>query len=188
MKRLQLNNNKRGTWLTSFGDMLTLILCFFLTVVSLGPLNTASARNNEDKLTKNKHNLGTTIAKSEEDELRKEISFEETVFSSNPDNQIFGLSELVNELIDTETYRIKSVSIETCNAELETKEGQSWHVSMQRALALNSQLIDTKIATPKVSLRAVGPWCALLAKPDTTGKYENIAAKLVFELDKVNNG
>ena len=56
-----------SNWLISFGDLLTLLVCFFMTGVTFGPLNPANSPINTDNYQKNTDNpselnSGTTLA------------------------------------------------------------------------------------------------------------------------------
>jgi hypothetical protein len=191
-------------WLVSLGDLLTLLLCFFLAVVSMSPLNPAVER--EMKAAQNQSDMvsdaplpaegpvqmpdkaamsaaGTPLAKSiHESELAGPAVNVEFTASDFPGREFTLMSDAVLKLkreIDANVYPVREVLIESCGGESTAgRQASGWNESVRRAFILRGQLIDSRIADSIIKVRLVGGNCKVL---NSDGKGEVSArVKLVL--------
>lgn len=169
------------TWLTSFGDLLTLLLCFFLSILSLNPFP-ATKSSEVPAVERSKQQTGTTLANASKEVKKREFLIYS--HSAGADEQAF-LKEVRGMLTASnieQSHSITSVSLEGCSDELEQFEGESWFVSMDRTLSLYRQLIDVGVVSERIVLSSVGPWCKKISS-----KQNAVQARAVVNLE-VSNG
>jgi flagellar motor protein MotB len=159
-------------WLLTFGDLLTLLLCFFIAIVSFSPLNNSPKRKeflnksgsyvDQNGVHENKtisDSTGTTLAdnalKERHGDVRppiEEFWFEEKDFST----QITDLTEMrsneFKNLVTTSYYVASQIEIELCRFNKEGDKEQAALLSMLRTQALRRQVID---AMPNLSKEAL---------------------------------
>ena len=135
------NNN---IWLISFGDLLTLVLCFFISVISISPLNPEI---------KSKIQSGTQLAHNNK-EIERAGAVKKDLTLSISENDLFPLvNKITNEglerlkkLIPKDTYNIKGIRIESCKRGPAGNNAEKWSQSASLISELRSQLIDDLIS------------------------------------------
>jgi len=159
-------------WLLTFGDLLTLLLCFFIAMVSFSDLNTSPQKKeyqaksvdykaatqpemNSGRLSSN----GTTLALNEVRQESKSASdsFEEYWFVEKDfSNLVTDIdprsAEELKRRVTRLDYRAKQIEVQTCDAKNQLHDGTSNEVAVLRALALRRQVID---ALPSFNAEAV---------------------------------
>lgn len=146
-------------WLTTFGDMLTLLLCFFLSLVGSGQAmrSGTSEKTLLDSNVSTTNNSGIPIANynQEIEPLYKVSIFESDLILGGQ-----GVEEKL-KLLKSHRKSVRSdsvgVVISTCLASVQSGSSDSWRVSQERAQRLESQILDARIEAPALAIR--GPWC-----------------------------
>ena len=171
-----------GSWLISFGDLLTLLLCFFLTIVSFGPLNpkatlpikgvtsqSNSVTGPEPGVGVGKLGAGTQVAQSRtsstenQKELRLVFNVEDFL---EPTEKLVPAKVIeLQKLIKTDGYSVGRVRLESCS-ELKSDD-QGWFQALSRGFYLRGQFIDAGIEPKRIELRVVGRNCAALKNDPT---------------------
>ncbi len=169
-------HNKGQNWMLSFGDMLTLILGFFITILSF---RTYDPQQIKEIGRQQQIQNGTSLAKDKESP-QLTFAFTEKDYQQNAAEEVSGVAELINQRIKTVTYKVTGASIETCDDRTEGLEGQSWFNAMGRSLALHRQVIDAGIAPELVKVRSTGPWCSVLRKLPAD---EQLVARVTLTLE-----
>jgi len=166
-------------WLVTFGDLLTLLLCFFLSIVSFGPLN-PTQRVLEEEVTKPDEPInpvmppeidseqvsGPTIALTNSDTMETLLRFTEQDYVGGGELFTSEASEKMRSELEPEGYEVESVVVESCYGKPEYPDGRSWFMSVSRALGLRSQLIDAGVSPASISIRTVGYRCDAIREQD----------------------
>lgn len=149
-----------GNWLLSFGDLLTLLLCFFLAIVALGPLNPRAkapiaeltSGNNINNFPKAQLSAlggrsGTALAHNDLAKqglagqgARSSLEFGESDFS--PLTQLLtpsAIGRLKTDLLSG-TSADQTLLLEVCRRTAELRTPYGAEVGIERALALRRQL------------------------------------------------
>lgn len=201
MKRFDTRDPEEGlhsSWMLSFGDLLTLLLCFFLCALSFSPLN--PHRGNEAISKQNQQladstastsvvpvaleRAGTALAKlnpeaSEFGTLTKPNDSSELVVNLSESDFIRDAWEPVPNAIDKvksqvreTSYAVLGVKLESCFPEQARAEEAAWAGSMSRILSMRGQLIDAGLPAALMRYRPLGPHCEALegqeARPERT--------------------
>lgn len=175
-----------NAWALSFGDLLTLLLCFFLTIVSMSPLNPAVRKANQalsaqkdeknvppSKVQPQNSELGPRIAKHVSAEQEKGVSDKGPLQAEKLEVMDFLAEDFEGEsgiLSDQAANRLKmlmnqqdsqliSVEIETCVQGARETEAISWFEATRQALALKGQFIDAVKPSPEMRMRVLGADC-----------------------------
>lgn len=141
-------------WLVTFGDLLTLLLCFFLAIITLNAQKIKGLSSNEDQISRG---IG----------LAQPLGREERLWLGFPSGGVTpeGIRDALRR--DLEIHpRLKSkaitdVYIEICDRNTETPMEWRWHGSLEESIPLKRQVIDAlnlKSEVP-VGVRILGPLC-----------------------------
>lgn len=174
-----------SNWFLSFGDLLTLLLCFFLTILSFSPLNPnrelGSVSEKSQTVTAGESLraaggvqnavAGTALANlglgDEKATLPVNASVVEGLRFWFEESDFVGLGwelseqsagRLKNQVVGT-AYATKRVTIESCLEAAAVGEETAWAGSISRILTLRSQLIDAGIPAGLFRYRVLGPYC-----------------------------
>ncbi len=191
---------RRTVWLVTFGDLLTLLLCFFLSTVAL-PLRTNRqqvADINKTLPARSPQNIngaelttaGTLLAPSREEPLgrlketpSREVEIREGFFDPGSSN----LSEEGSRKLKTSPlsagYKLESAEIQFCADEKRHGRVGEQRFSTGRLLAVRSQLIDTGVPPERVRMKA-GSVC----NNEGTERSRDFAGTIRFSLRKSDNG
>lgn len=192
-----------NSWLVSFGDLLTLILCFFITLISLSPLNPHMAGSKDrDKPESYAEVNGASAEKTAAEQsgipfaLNKEkngaenlkrhylsVRFDESDFEFDGELLRPAAAEKIKKLVPPEAYRPARLTVESClqpAAAADTE--QALTRSAKTLVVLKRQLIDHMpgLSGVETALRIVKKSC--IASSGAEGKQ--VAAQVVMELEK----
>lgn len=188
-----------SNWLVGFGDLLTLILCFFVSVISLSSpkinqiteIKHESSANYPDSKLESGDNLqlaqdGTEIAfidMSEEGGLIKR-DFEKIVFYQDQfehSSYVLRAEPLLSlkETIDRTSYNVNRLKIETCSHVQMSETNESFEESSKLLLALKRQVFDT-LPESKGAKVLLGSFSSECRTAESGGRP---LAQIVFEFD-----
>lgn len=161
-----------GSWLVTFGDLLTLMLCLFVTIVSQSPLNPAteqaqngvSPRSAEQSAKYSRsivdfQSPGTTLAPSNDVEGVAELTFLESDFSGEAGELVEASQKAVKNEVIRAGYDVSAAAISTCSLDQGASEDAKWLSSVSRSFSLRRQLVDAGIDPSRISVSVRGPWC-----------------------------
>ncbi len=155
-------------WLITFGDMLTLLLCFFLCFVTFGPLQTKSLQDTHSSPSSGidlaKHMIEPAVAPEILTELAP-ADFGDSQEMLNPVGQ-----EKIKSAVHREGYDLELLSFEVCPPK--DKQGpEFWTLGI--LMELRSQLLDAGVPDERLEARILGTGCgseASLARLSATFK------------------
>lgn len=163
---------QRTSWHLSFGDLITLLMTFFITTISLSPLNPATRNRVQSADT-----TGTSIAlKAKEGSRLAQAGivndYKELIIQLQ-DSDFIDQAELVKpevmleikNSIKADGYIVEQLILAACFKSEWLQQELVWEASKQRTLALASQLIDSGLSNDVLELRVLGPNCAALKSP-----------------------
>ena len=140
---------KNQPWLVSFGDLLTLLLCFFVTIIAQSPLNPRSAKS---EALREKQEAGTEFAPSVSRSLFKTLTLSQQDFQKDSG----GIAQALKSSVILDGYEVSKASLSSCSPGVgET----SWFEATKQALSLRRQLIDAGVASPRIEISVRGPNC-----------------------------
>ena len=192
--------NKRTIWLITFGDLLTLLLCFFLSTVAL-PLRATKHQAPEIVKDMSPTDIkqvqplvdppsGTLLATYHDESLdglkempSREYAIREAFFA--PGTKTLseeGVRNLKSTPLST-GYELESAEIQFCADEKRYSGVRGRRLSTGRVLSVRSQLIDTGIPAEVVRIRA-GYECGY----ESTKRTADIAGTIRFSVRKSENG
>ncbi len=160
------------SWLVSFGDLLTLLLCLFLFQFSNSsikePQNSSedgvTHQNDTTELSQGISEYGTRHRGTLLAQLESGTPVIESVFVTDEfilDNHTLrqeGADRLKNVEIP-DGYGLENVSVLTFSCESSTPEALSWLESTGRALSIQRQLIDAGYDRKQIAVEVLGPHC-----------------------------
>ncbi len=172
------SNNQ--VWLTSFGDLLTLLLSFFIAVIALSPLNPAV----KDGLSVGKHEInsvieprltkkssdGTYVAKLSQVKGAKRglksllLRFSGRDFVLNRNGFRRMAERRLRKAVSLGGYATGLALVGTCSTALGE---DAWSRSEEYALALRRQLIDAGVKSAGVKMQVFGPHCQRVGSEGT---------------------
>lgn len=196
-------------WHTSFGDLLTLLLCFFIAAIALGPLGVGGKGHDFKTL---KADFGTspgqypngvsntdggTVLASALTEAHPASSpggsgFERRIYIAE---QAFG--PLGSKLSRRARSKLKhslrfdgsaalSAGVETCCRGIAQENELGWRRSAKRALHLRRLLATAGWHAARIELRAWGGYCRALSSPAQA--VSDAAALIRLDFRRRNNG
>jgi hypothetical protein len=161
-------------WLISFGDLLTLLLCFFLSIVSFGPLNphatlpknelTARSDSTPSTSAYKKTPAGTGFALKTHGrfaaarhfgELKLQIAEEEYTDLGGTLSE--EAQKRLESAVKSSGYSVLAASVSSCSALGSVSSG--WFQSISRSLQVRRQLVDAGVSAQAVTVRALGSSC-----------------------------
>jgi len=173
--KLLTEPNSYDLWLITFGDLLTLLLCFFLAIISL------NSQKIKELVTKRTiSSPGTLLAQPTSGEKRLWLTLSENEVESDNLNSL--LKTKLAGLSKAEKIEIADVYIEVCDLSEEFNDEWKWHSSLERVLTLKRQVVDAyRLPNLKmVAERVLGPYCQGLSK-----KGADVIAAIGLKLRKV---
>lgn len=161
-----------SSWLVSFGDLLTLLLCFFIALIVLTREATPPASAAEPVTPSQLSRIevpgavaalprppGTTLAANLEEQSRFELLFEEGDFEADGTALSSAARERIENAFAFAAYTPKPVRIVACGGGRGESTDAGWLESMQRLLELRSQLLDAGADMGRAELEPAGPYC-----------------------------
>lgn len=197
----------QSNWMLSFGDLLTLLLCFFLSVLSLSPLNPANEnrinvkenqeviqpKQDQPSVTRSNPGSGTALAKLSTaggvltpEQKASDSNMLELLLSQDDfeglgwDLKAESQLRVKNQVIGT-AYPVRRVTIESCFGSVPGSEETAWAGAISRILSLRSQLIDGGLNPNLFAYRPQGPNCNELTQSESESK--KVAARLKVEFE-----
>ncbi|MCB0334158.1 MAG: hypothetical protein KDD55_11700 [Bdellovibrionales bacterium] len=191
-----MSGNAKGeaakSWLVSFGDLLTLLLCLFLFQFSNsnikeeqeGPKDGVTHSNNMEDLSEGiseygTHERGTLLAQLEDGTPVVESVFVEDEFAL----QDYTLNEegrgRLKNVVIPEGYGLQRISLVTFSCEESSPEALRWLQATGRALSIQRQLIDDGYERAQIAVQVLGPHCFSKRYPESK---EGMAALVRFSL------
>lgn len=169
----RLNPTESANWMISFGDLLTLLVCFFMAMLQLGqtrkPSDIQDKSPSQQSLTLQPQS-GTVLApigRSPHQSAKYPTVIGEVVTTSN--DYVWGTPEL--NAVGVGRLRAESwnedgvVEIESCGV-----GPRSWQEARSRAFGLRRLLLEAGVGPESITLRVVGPNCqSLKIMSPTTG-------------------
>lgn len=149
-----------SAWLVTFGDLLTLLVCFFITIISHSTFNPADGVAEGVKA-----DSGTAIAilpVETPDSLELSLRFRERDFRANGVRMQVSARRRLKKAVNLEGYALTNGVIESCAKAADHNEEGNWALSVRRAFSLRSQVIDAGLTAEGVALRFLGESCGLL--------------------------
>lgn len=143
-----------NVWLLSFGDLVTLLLGFFVAIIAYAmqhPIPVSSVARGQIS---GQH--GTAIAVTEihgaDSTLRRQLSIPAGGFDPQTGALRESGSNLLNSLVDLDLPTVKVVVIKSCFAEDSGSEGLARLAGISRSLAIVSQLLDAGVRASAVEV------------------------------------
>ena len=177
-----------ATWMLTFGDLLTLLLCFFVALLSFTtfqePNSHISAGEVGEYPAENTQLFtggfsgatgGHNFALELYDEKSPSLSFKGTEFQGSQESlTVHARSRLIEFLASLESKEVSEIVIEACGG-----GSLAWHESMTRVLELQNTLLRMVPEYTRI-LRALGPACASVAAA-SQGESQPVARITVRE-------
>ncbi|MDZ4785048.1 MAG: flagellar motor protein MotB [bacterium] len=155
-KNNSLLQSPSTSWMITFGDLLTLLLCFFISLISF---NGTKIKGLVEK--RHQNNSGTQIAKIDRETKPRWVSFSSEEVNSDAlmgilKERILAVSSK-KEIVITDSY------LEVCSRNDELPAEWNWHESMTQALKIKGQIVDSfSLQSESVKVRVLGPNCGAL--------------------------
>jgi hypothetical protein len=180
-------------WLLGFGDLTTLLLAFFVSAISLSPLNPLLPKQNNVQAS----NLepGTTIASSQLRETLtppgvepefKELALYFTALDFENETQTLTVEaqQRLQNAIRLEGYLIQAVHISSCLPQASEKATPGELQGLKsRILNLWRQIIDVEGAKIEPVFEVLGSDCEILIQSDTLSE-----ARIKLKFRRIDNG
>src|SRR5690606_7889922 len=115
------------SWLVTFGDLLTLLLCLFLSIFAFSRHASTSSAPGTD-LANTTLKKGTIVVSFADDELKKM-------------NQA-ALPIEIERRLGSQKYSVSRMILSTCSSIPESSDSEHWFQSLQSALEVKRQVID----------------------------------------------
>ncbi|MCO6430370.1 MAG: flagellar motor protein MotB [Deltaproteobacteria bacterium] len=182
-----------NAWMVSFGDLLTLLLCFFISIISLSPLNPAASSSQDGiNASSDGTNLpieapqqritssGTQLAEVNFISGKAGLPLGEVVLAfSGKDFSPYGGELLgdgqkaIKSLFAEGSYLAGPVVIESCSTEFVGGSEIAFEKAARRAASLKRHLIDTRPAA-EFRFRNAGSRCSALPGADSAKWIEAV--------------
>jgi len=188
------------SWATSFGDLLTLMLCFFLIIIVSSRQEELQGADSVDVTTRTYEGIQKEPIFSQKASLKQTNGISFAKPKSVPavyellltESNILNSSELIRKISDIRSFLIEGegkelsfrVVIEACDLSQTGDEGAGWLSAMKKVLVLRSQLIDSGLNKESFRIRALGGHCNLIeasVKTEAAKGDEAFVARLAIE-------
>lgn len=175
-------------WAVTFSDLITLLLCFFLTMISFGPIGTAYREGEAPELTPESISQvppkdGTSLAISGEGVQRRVFELFEEDLSRIAQGGTSETLEEVKKTIESDSYDSRRVTITVAPGSKNEGQGERWLSIIQRLSGLQRQVFD---AQPKtlLKLRISEPY----PKPglEAEGSRQGSGVPALIEIEEVS--
>ncbi len=173
------NSPVNSYWLMTFGDLLTLLLCFFVAIVSLSRHQQDAdaeemAKEKKEQLVESIDEVarltagashGAEIALDIDNRNLTEVFLEQGDVDPGKQRLTDSGKVVLERAVDLLSYPVKEVVIETCSRQA---EANAWHESVSMSLGIQRQIHDMKVGTPAYRVKSVGPHCTSLGLTEKT--------------------
>ncbi len=170
----------RKSWLVSFGDLLTLLLCLFIARYEvINDKSGVTSRIQEQmRPLKVSNKGGTHIANSKVRISPREVRFHHEDFDPVT-GELMGIArERLNLNGIPESYHVKSVHLVLCTG---AQDDVAETRAKQRAVAIRRQLLDTGYPIRELDFEIYGPGCP----KSTKGERKDLEGIAQFTLTKM---
>jgi hypothetical protein len=178
MNATETAESSSNQWLVSFGDLLTLLLCFFISVFALYQPNesngSSSAITSTATAATTVATAGTGIAKNELQRLFPFTGFELLFKAEELKEGTDLVRRQLEDLIKSKGYKHAAVLIEGCSSADGQGNSANWQRAWRRVDWLHRQLIDAGGVPDEVRKRVVGKHCGLISK-------SGAAVRMIFQ-------
>lgn len=159
----------QSNWLLSFGDLLTLVLCFFLALLSSGAVGARVTGRNETAAGAPPPPAapGTTIA---EVEGGARTSIEKAVLLTPEGASDERARDILNDVLTVSSRHGLPVTIEAC-AE---KVPEAWFAASRRALELRRVVAEELGGGRRILVRVLGNACGEIRTPASPGAVARV--------------
>ncbi len=179
-----------AAWLVSFGDLLTLLLCFVLSLICYGHFD-PKLTIEQQKAIPASEDIGAS-AKTSGTPLAKQLDKPERGMVSAP-QEVKTLALTAADFADPSTLtgqaearmhgltageKIKEAGIESC---AEASNDDPWFLAMSRALSLRSRLLSLGVAESALRMRIAGSHCSEMRK--TAGADKEAIALITMKVE-----
>lgn len=174
---LSSSSRRRGSttvasWWVSFGDLLTLLLCFFLALVGFGTLRISVPATLSNEPGRGNSELGqakfisqgdgTPFALYESEPVVVSLRYAERDYAADQEMLTAEAAGKLKTEVSKSPYDITAVHVETCATVPGKGAGHSWLHAMSRGMALRSQVFDAGVSAELITLRVLGGHCEVL--------------------------
>ncbi len=151
---VQQSTTSNELWLVTFGDLLTLLLCFFLAIITLNAQKIKGLTKSQDEISR-----GIGLAQPLGREERLWFGF--NAGEVTPDRIKDTLKSNLELHPRLKSKAITDVYIEVCNRNDEAPVEWRWHEALAESISVKRQVIDALGLKPTVSVgvRVLGPRC-----------------------------
>jgi hypothetical protein len=183
--------------MVSFGDLLTLLLCFFIAIVAFHrhgssqiPANDVPDTGNHEEKIDAGHfyqqdpSDGTPLALLPVSSPGTVLRLEPADFGGQEEQMTDEAEHWFRTAIKSEDYSLTAVRLEVCGNTSPGREDTGWYLSMRRALAMRRQLVDAGFALEGFEIELLGPDCSKL---ESKGGKKTVAA-LTLKTKRVIHG
>lgn len=208
MRDIFLKRQGAAFWQVTFGDLLTLMLCFFLALLSLGPLGDGEKINKVKgvklsmqepgrvSLNRVRGGLpGIVLARRFNDAtalapprlLRERgywLSFSERAYAGHQFELGAQAKHRLAKALRVKGYEIQGATVETCCGPPSVGEAPCWELSARRGVSLHGDLVSLGFKATDIRLRVLGRHCHALQGRERKAS----AARVGFEIKRVRNG
>lgn len=165
-------------WEMTFGDLLTLLLCFFVWLIPFSVQHATEKRHSNQDISE--ENIvprnsegeiaahGTPFAPSAMRDNQVEVRFAAQDFAENDFSLAPEMKGHLKKQLLSGDYELNSVLVESCAG---AENSEPWFDSMQRGLMVRGQLIDAGFRPGALRLRLLGPHCSALRR---AGEQETV--------------
>jgi hypothetical protein len=181
----------------SFGDLLTLLLCFFVAIVAYhtkgdpnqSEKNRVTSENNTIKIDpgamyQKRELSGTPLANLTESSESLVLRFEPADYNGLQEQMTDEAKRWFQKAIQSDDYNLSVVRLEVCGNTPPGQGSSGWLVSMRRALDIRRQLVDAGFSTEGFELELLGADCSKL---ESKGGKKTVAA-LTLRTERIFNG
>ena len=163
-------------WLMTFGDLLTLLLCFFVAIVSLSrhqhdadlveaaEFEASQITETIDEITRITAGAshGAKIALDIDNRNLTEVLLEQGDVDPEKHRLNSAGEQVMEKAIRLVSYPIRSIVIETCSRRGNAEAAIAWHESVSMSLGIQRQIHDMSVGSPQFKVRSAGPYCNTL--------------------------
>ncbi|MCB0320380.1 MAG: hypothetical protein KDD60_05585 [Bdellovibrionales bacterium] len=151
---LSTSSVKRGGWLLSLSDLLTLLLAVILVTHKLQSV-TKFEKNSQNDIPK----IGTGIAIPSIERKTKNLVFVSSDFKRSDEGVEVIAGRHLKSLRKYLSEAPSEIRVESCSPAVQGAEGESWFLSLAQVMTLHRQYIDTEGRSDSVHLHLLGPEC-----------------------------
>ncbi|NMC62767.1 MAG: hypothetical protein GYA55_06305 [SAR324 cluster bacterium] len=207
-----LEKKVQNIWLITFGDLLTLLLCFFIALITLSGAGYHSFREAiEDSSGENRglggndamslfqersKSIGTLIAKKDlslrpglveietSDATFVELSFRELDLTNSTLAAGEALKKELMPYFSRDYLKVQLADVEACSGQGLSGNGLSWSLAGAHAIQIWRQLIDLGVPAEGLRLRNLGAECSKMGPGLGDSKSPELAMRVTIKFSR----